>query len=650
MPATVGYIQDSITRKDRKRAKEIWESFQIGRQFRKSREKIWRRSERQYQGKTWTNRAEDPTSDLINVNISFSTINTIIPHLTGMEPEFVVAPFSADATAKNARIQEAFLNRMWRHKPVGAQEALKASTFDYLVYGDGYLKTTWTINERALSADETAEIADIYVDRLSPWDVWLDSTATGLDGSKWIAVRVWTTEEEARADETLTIPSSYQFQQLDPTSDKDDDGDKPYQATSGIGGNDRKWVELFELYDVFNKMMYVVPEDGDQPWKVVEGVEVPVEQIPGYTIPQSPYHMGELEQIFDIQMEIDKTRSQQIAHRKRNVSKVFVKEDALTPEAKSAMTSSVVGELVPIQGEGPLGELVAPLQLPPLPAESYQMARTAQDDIYEITGVTEYQRGSAPEITRTATEAQMMQGSANVKIDAKLNDVEMAVRSVGEYMLGIAKDVYPTTDVDEMAMFIGGADGQAINQLQAGEETQAALEQGDQVGAQAIADTAGLYGEAIITPTDEMFVGVYEVLVQHSSTDAVNPQVRAQKYGGITEKLMQWAPQLAQMGINVDISKMMRLWLEAENIPGVDAIMGGAAPLPVPPPEGGGQQQGGVPDEIAALMGGFQEGTPSSGGAPGPAPGQAPAGPPQAPISAANSGALDPASYPKVGV
>lgn len=640
MPSTVGYAAESITKKHRDAAEKLWEELTVGKDFRKSRERIWRRSERQYQGKTWANKAEDPTTDLINVNMSFSTINTILPHLTGMEPEFIIAPFSGNATQKNARIQEAFLNRMWRHKPVGAQIGLKAATFDYLVYGDGYLKVTWKIVDRSISVDERSQVAEQYVDRLSPWDVWIDPNSVGIDKARWVAVRLWTTEEEARADETLTIPSGYQFHTIDPANSKDDDqGDKPYHATS----TNKKWVVLYELYDVVNKVMYVVPEDGDKrPWKVVEEISIPVEQIPGYTIHQSPYHMGELEQIWDIQLEIDKTRSQQIAHRKRNISKVFVKKDSLSPEAESAMTSSVVGELIPITGDQPLGELVMPLQLTPLPAESYAAVNQASQDIFEITGITEYQRGSAPDITRTATEAQMMQGSANVKIDSKLNDVEHALRNVGTYMLGIAKDVYPDTDVDEMSMFIGGADGQAINQLQAGDEAQEALEGGRPDEAKAIADTASLYGEAVITPTDEIFVGVYEVMVEHSTTDVTNPRVKADKYRNVMQLLAEMQPLLQQSGINVDMGRMTRLWLESENVPGVDAILGSAQPT-APPLDAAGAGPagaGGAPPELQALLGGL------AGGGAGAGP---PAGPPTAPVTADNSGALDPAAYPNVG-
>lgn len=607
--------------------------------MRQVRERIWRRSERQYAGRMWQNAGDDPSADLININVSFSTINTIMPHLTGMTPEFMVEPFSGNATVKNARLQEAYLNRTWKKQDVGAQIGLKAATFDYLVYGDGFLKTTWQINERLVSIDERAKIAEIYVDRLSPWDVWIDPNSTGLENARWCAIRVWTTEEEAREDDTLTIPAAYDFTTLDPVKDNDSgtrDGDAVYHAT----GSNRKWVVLYEFYDLINKKLYVVPEEGDaKPWKVVEGIEMPIVQIPNYTIPQSPYHMGDLEQIHDVQREIDKTRSQAITHRKRNVAKVFVRKDALSPDAENAMTSSVVGEMVPIEGDVPLGDLVAPMQLTPLPSESYALAQEARADIYEITGVSDYQRGSAPDITRTATEAQIMQGSSNVKIDAKLNDVEEALRKTGALILGIAEDVYPMTDIDEMSMFVGGVEGQEINALQAGEDAQVALDEGDPQLASDIADTAGLYGEASFAPTEEVFVGEYEVMVAHSSTDANSPKMKEEKYRNMTQLLAELSPVLAQQGIQVDLGRMAKLWLEAADIPGAEAILGaGKPPTPPMPQPGaeGGNGAGGVPPELAAMLGG--------GG------GGAPPAPPAAPVGPENSGSLDPASYPLVGV
>lgn len=118
--------------------------LESGKRFRQeTREETWRDNERQYKGHHWDKIArEDPTADLVTINVSFSTVNTIIPYITGESPRFIVTPRTEDASVRNARLQQAFLNRLWRAIETGADEAFKQSAEDYLIYGDGYMKTT----------------------------------------------------------------------------------------------------------------------------------------------------------------------------------------------------------------------------------------------------------------------------------------------------------------------------------------------------------------------------------------------------------------------------------------------------------------------------------------------------------------------------
>jgi len=307
--------------------------------------------------------------------------------------------------------------------------------------------------------------------------------------------------------------------------------------------------------------------------------------------------------------------------------------------------------MVPVKGDMPLNDIIAPVQLSPLSSDSYAVSAQAQEDVYQISGITEYQRGASPDITRTATEAQIMQGSSNVKLDAKLKTIERAVANVGIQLLAIAREVYPVTDVDEMALFISGTEARAINQMQAGDEAKAALEMGNREEAQAIAATADLYGETIITPNDEIFAGTYQVIVEHASTDATNPQKKAEKYRHILTELANLKPLLDQAGIPVDMGRILRLWLEAEGIPGVDAILTQGQPPSAPPqmqadPSAAGMppemppspSQGGIPADFAGLEGIPPEALLSLLGGP------------QDAVSPENSGALDPGAYPNVGL
>ena len=295
--------------------------------------------------------------------------------------------------------------------------------------------------------------------------------------------------------------------------------------------------------------------------------------------------MGELEQIKTLQEELNKTRSQQMTHRRRDVMKVFVREKALTPEAKDAIQSPIVGEFVPISGDEPLEQLVSPLSMGPISADNYNMSDVIKNDVFEITGVTDFQRGATPEIRRTATEISVMEGASNVKLRAKLEAVEEAVRRCGILLIGMAKDVFPATDVDELEMTLAGTEAERVNRLAAGEQAAAALEAGDVEGAARATEGLEYQSEATFTPTEEVFVGRYEVHVMTGSTEWRSPQAKAAKFEKLFRALTDSFQVLAAAGINVNLAEVLRLWLEAEDVLDVDSILSGQAPPPEPQPE-----------------------------------------------------------------
>jgi hypothetical protein len=308
-----------------------------------------------------------------------------------------------------------------------------------------------------------------------------------------------------------------------------------------------------------------------------------------------------------------------------------------------------VNEIVPIKGETPLDSLVKPAQMTPLPPEAYASADQALRDIYEISGVNEYLRGASPEIRRTATEATIIEGASNVKTRAKLSDVERMVRRVGILIVETAKDVYPETDVDELAMFLTGGEAEQIARDAAGAEAAQLSEQGDIGGAERMLMEAPV-SDVIVTPTEEIFIGEYEIDVESGSTEMRSPQFKEQKYRELATALIEYQQPLAQAGVNINLRKAMELWFEAAQIADVDGMfvsdadMAAQQPaMPEPPTEELPGQPGagvpGMPPELAALMGASP--TASPGGTPEGEPNIAATGAPQAPIDESNSGILE---------
>lgn len=592
MPSTIGYPKRLTRRVSKSILEEVnaaRQKLEHGKTYRRNkRESEWKQAEKQYEGNHWTG---ETTDEHIVVNMSFSTVNTIIPYVTGNNPQFRVKPFSGDATPRNAAIQQAFLNRLWRSDEVEGQEELETAAHDGLMYGDGYLKVGYSIEEIRTSQGGYDEIGQLWVSRTSPWDIFIDPTADGIHNARWVAQRLRLTRAELEANDNFhnTHEENVNFgTKLDFDEEAEDRERFMREVFDGS-----EYATLYEFYDTVNNVK-IVFGDGELPLQYVEDIgAVPIIQLANYRIPRCPYHMGEMEQIWSLQQELNRSRSHMIQHRKRNVQKFAYRENALGQDAINALRSSKVNEGIPVKGDQDLDQIVKPLAVQPLSADVYNVSEIISNDIYEISGVNEYLRGSVPEIRRTATEATIIEGASNVKSQHKLRQVEKAARRVGTMLLAFAAEVYPQTAYEELQLYLTGREA----------ETVARADDPSQVG-----------NDVIVRPGPDIWRGTYEVEVERASTELRNPTMRAEKWRAMFHDLVESAPTLRELGVTPNIRKVMEMWFEAAGVQDPDAmfIEGGQAGPPVPlgeEPPATGEGTGLPPNEIPpdASMGAFSE-------------------------------------------
>ena len=635
MPQTVGYPAPELTGVDGEdivrlaRARLAW-----GKRFRETkREPTWRQSERQYEGRHWVlaESAQDPTADLVTINVSFSTVNTLVPYVTGSDPRFTVEPYSQDATIRNARAQGAWLNRYWRTTESGARQAVRLAAVDSLVYGDGWGKVTYEIRPLVRNQEEGPEIAEIHVDRVDPWNIWIDPMADGMHNARWVCERIYTTKQELEADG--------RYSNLDDLStgipDFEDQGTDRHirRPVDGQGEEGSEWVEIYEFWDLVEGRMVAFGRDGSKPIRVIEQVICPILNLENHWLPGQPYHMGDLEQIWPMQKELNKSRSQMLTHRRRNIPKYLVKRDAIGEDAEEALSSEVVGAMVPIDGDEPLSNIIQAVNLTPLTADNYNVSDLITRDIFEVTGVNEYLRGATPQIRRTATEASIIEGASNVKSAHKLGKIEEFVRELGSFVLDVAADVFPQTDYDELELYITGRDAEALNRGELGER----LIELQQSGAppeilQAEAGGSDLYGATRLTMGPDLFEGIYQVEVVANSTELRNPIFKEQKYREMARQLTESADLLANHGVRFNLKKIYELWFEAAGIQDIDSLFAeagqGGFPAAQPP-----QPQGPRGGDLSSLL--------------TPEPNLDAEGAPSDPLTALNTGALPPEGFPE---
>ena len=418
-------------------------------------DRVWRRMIDMYKGKHYEHLSDE---DRMLVNMSFSTINVIAPSVAVNHPKITVGarePKDGD----RAVITEAIINYWWRH--FDCQSSLRRAVDDYLILGHGWLKVGYRFveEERVKEMNASTNPADIidieqegsnvetemivledrpFVERVSPFDVFVNAEATSMSDLRWIAQRikrplrdVQNDKRYGRAARMEAAPTSWSKY-----------GDEVKGAKPNRNPNDA-FVEVWEYYDLTTKTMSVFCNGGDTflipPRTIPYAFGHPFVMIRNYDVPENFYPIGELEAIEPLQLELNETRTQMMNHRKRFSRKWLYKESAFDADGRSALESDEDNVMVPVMSDEPLGGVVAPMPAVINPPDMYNVSNMILSDIDRISGVGEFMRGGASEISRTATEAAMMQDAMNARTSDKLAEIERTIASCARRLIGLAQ-------------------------------------------------------------------------------------------------------------------------------------------------------------------------------------------------------------------
>ncbi len=552
---TIGFVRNNkiartLSKSMQKKLDSARNRLWRGQEYRQNkREESWRRSYSQYMDELGWGNAEDPTADLVSVNVSFSTMNTLLPFVSDENPSFVVSPSSKESTVENAALLQSFMNRFWRSPDLQGTVHFQEAVFDDLLYGDGYVKVGYEIKELDVfdsigdKVPNRTEVAKFKVSRINPWDVWIDPYSDGIYNARWVCQRIILPRRELEVDDRYRMKKDTNVGSIENDFQSAEDQERLNLMED--------WVTIYEFYDLVENWMIAFPADANQAIRYIEQIVPPIIQLPNYRIPNSPYHLSDLEMVYSLQLELNKTRSQMITHRRRNVVKWMVRDQTVTPEMEEAMRSSKLNDVISVPSNEPFDEILQQIVAAPLSPDMYLIDDRIRADINDVTGVNDFLRGAPQSGSRTATEATIVEGATNTRTRHKLLQIETAARQVGQLLLDIIRDVLPLTDFEEMSMFITGREAERLNRA-AGEED--------------------FKTDLVITPTPEVFEGRYEVNVERGSTELRNPELKAQKLGNMVVSMLSAAPTLLQLGIPLNIQLLMEMWFKAEGIEDVDSL------------------------------------------------------------------------------
>lgn len=449
---------------------------------------LWNRLRDLYKGKHFP--PGTPDEDRIAINIAFSTLNVIYPSISVNYPKITVAARKAEDQAA-ATIAEAVINYYW--KVYDFQDPFRRAAKDMLTFGHGWIKVGYKYaeSEREMTADEAADeyeaasqeldrfaednpeyandlpsdedlkanmigtVAVVledrpFVERVSPFDVFVDPEATSLEDASWIAQRIIRPLEEAQEDKRYK-PSVRKNLQADTSILYDSLTARQRKQI----GSDSDRVTIWEFYDLRRHTICVFAESADD--YLIESTELPYAfghpfvMLRNYEVPDEFYPIGDLEMIEGPQLELDKTRSQMMNHRRKFARKWLFRESAFTDQGRQALLDDRDGVMVPVEEDVPLADTVIPLPITTMSADLYGYSQTIEADIDTISGVNEYARGASPEIRRTATEAAMIQDAANARSADKLALIEVSVGKVARKVIQLLQQYMTSEQVVRVA-------------------------------------------------------------------------------------------------------------------------------------------------------------------------------------------------------
>ena len=565
----------------------------------------WRRMIDLYRGKTyWDVSGTGLPTDRISVNLAFSTINVIGPAVAVNHPKITVSANRED-DADRAIFVEAVVNYLWRHHDY--RKPFRRTVKDFLILGHGWLKVGWKFVEEERQRSEyeieedyataQVEVSDFgyenpelagdlptdqqmqdsipftqmeivedqpFVERISPFDMFIDPEATCMEDAKWVAQRIVRPIEEVRRDKRFRKGVRQNLQAdsgLKIRWENDEERDRYSDLVER--------VTLYEYYDLDEGLISVCADGADDylldPTPMPYNFGHPFVLLRNYDIPDSFYPMGDLEAIESLQEELNKTRSQMVNHRKRYARKYLYHERSFGPEGREALESDDDGRFVPVVDENrPLGEVVVPLPQVPLAPEMYNHSTIIENDVNTVSGVSEYARGQMPEIRRTATEASIIADAGNARASDKLAMVEICIGEVARHVIQLMQQ-YMTRD--QMVRIIGK-------------------------------DNEKHY----IAYTRDDIIGEYDFSVEGGSTQPLNETARRQQAISLMNALAplvgtvidpaELARYVLSYGFGVESPERFLVQQQPQMPP-----MGG------PPPEGGVPPQGMAPPPMSGGMG-----------------------------------------------
>lgn len=483
---------------------KVWrQRIRASEEWRKPQQDKWERHLGYLKNKFFKYEAAE---DQICVNLVHPFVRVVIPATYAKNPDIEVKPRRTEFTALAENVEEVLRYFFGELK---IKEELKLVLFDSIMFGHGWLKMGYQTDFDQAQVDEKlpliqqmmqslmkmavgnsvtpeeeyamARSASILEEapwacRVSIWDMFVPAFSKRNNSLPWIAERIIVPTIDVKNN-----PEYENTKDLKPSTDIEkllqahDARSKNVKFT--IADEDLQYNVLYEIHDVRRNRVCTIADDydkqlahKDQGYSFLAN-RYPYQMLGFNFVSDEFYPMSDIEPWEPQQLELNKTRSQMIRHRKRFNRKYVTKEGAFSEEEMAKLKSGEDGAIVQTTDDS-VEAAIQPLKDAPLPAETYAVELRIKADIDEIGGVSGYQKGTVASGAKTATEASIVESNSRARADERLDVMTTYVQSVAR---DLALICLKYLSQDEVAKIVGEEEAQNWITLDDNEELEREL-------------------------------------------------------------------------------------------------------------------------------------------------------------------------------
>lgn len=412
-----------------------------------ARWKQWEKNQK-YLLCVWT----DSPTDGVNVNTIYSNNNTIRPTLYFKDPRMTAKPTKPRFKVERGTDEEG--NQIERKvigddgKPIMVDNYTAARLISVKInhiireikfkkttrkvisdnlcpYGIGWYKVGYTNLTVGSEAKEGDKQIQYWVKRVDPRNVVYDWMSTDIDEDcRFIAERLVMTRKKA-LKRNWNVPKSYKCVLPDFLKEKSDKAKK--------GASEDDLLIVWEYHDLESNYIRWILDDKSEEIIELESSEDPYPFEGSCYVPlvlndnnDDIIGLSDVEPVEDQAKAINRIRTKQTRHIDMFGTRTDYEDGAILDSDIDNCMKNDHGLYLKWQAGGLNKSRVNPT--PPMGNDNYQMDSIHKEDIRTTLGITDYQQGGAQ--SRTATEGNIIQNAANIRIEERRDIIYDAVIEV----------------------------------------------------------------------------------------------------------------------------------------------------------------------------------------------------------------------------